>query len=856
MPGTLPFLLAGPILRRVEPRQCVVWVAMSEPADKVHVRIWPGAQAASAVGGEVRSGDADAGYAFAKPRRFGAKLYVAVVDLRLVAPSPDLPANTRTDPPLTPNTVYSYDVWFTGVPSGDKSLASLKLLHDEAPPGDGSSPPLCLALGYAADQLPSFLAPPAEPEALRLAHGSCRKTRGTSRYDALAYLDDRIGDTLADTDRRPHALFLTGDQIYADDLSANLLYMLGELAEELVGVEQINVGTQPLEVEGETTDVPIGVLEINRRTLPPGRRKHFIKTAAGFTTTDYEQHLVSFGEYAAMYLAVWSHTVWRKLGTADDICVGPPGGALPVEKWPLLARPELEGDYAKAPDPLEAWREAVKAGETKPDGNITRTERFRATLPRVARALANVPTYMIFDDHDVTDDWNLNKKWCNRVYSAEPGRAIVRNAIMAYAVFQAWGNDPQAFESGNNKDVLDQTEKLFAGNGPHPTGSTDRMTELAGASAAPASKLPVWNFRVSGSGYVIAVMDSRTRRKFTGQGRRPPDLIGTNRDEQIPAGPMTDGREMLIVVSPAPVFGPDVIESLGWPLAQYIADVKQKGKGLDESGRPRIEVGAERYDAEGWGSNDEGREALFKRLASHPWVVLLSGDVHYACSLTLDYWKKGAPKPARIVQLTSSSLHNVFKDIAQTLARNLALLQGAVQGRAAERIAWDDKAPIKVPHDKPVVPGRLARAYRSPALLNAQGWPDGTTVEQVPDWAWRIRLVADTRPETALPQELRQPFLDAGEELDPADPLKTYRAVAARHQAAAVTRFDPLRRIVFSPNLGLVSFARAGGAWSVTHALVSESARESPTGAENTVHVIPLATPAEDEAPSLEVQHA
>ena len=99
--------------------------------------------------------------------------------------------------------------------------------------------------------------------------------------------------------------------------------------------------------------------------------------------------------------------------------------------------------------------------------------------------------------------------------------------------------------------------------------------------------------------------------------------------------------------------------------------------------------------------------------------MLLSGDVHYACSLTLDYWKKGAPKPARIVQLTSSSLHNVFKDIAQTLARNLALLQGAVQGRAAERIAWDDKAPIKVPHDKPVVPGRLARAYRSPALLNA-----------------------------------------------------------------------------------------------------------------------------------------
>jgi hypothetical protein len=55
------------------------------------VRIWAGAQAAGDAGGTVRSGEEPAGYAFAKPRRFGAKLYIAVVDLRLVAPSPDLP---------------------------------------------------------------------------------------------------------------------------------------------------------------------------------------------------------------------------------------------------------------------------------------------------------------------------------------------------------------------------------------------------------------------------------------------------------------------------------------------------------------------------------------------------------------------------------------------------------------------------------------------------------------------------------------------------------------------------------------------------------------------------------------------
>jgi phosphodiesterase/alkaline phosphatase D-like protein len=31
-------------------------------------------------------------------------------------------------------------------------------------------------------------------------------------------------------------------------------------------------------------------------------------------------------------------------------------------------------------------------------------------LPKVRRVLANIPTYMIFDDHDITDDWNITEE--------------------------------------------------------------------------------------------------------------------------------------------------------------------------------------------------------------------------------------------------------------------------------------------------------------------------------------------------------------------------------------------------------------------------------------------------------------
>src|SRR4029078_4567224 len=45
----------------------------------------------------------------------------------------------------------------------------------------------------------------------------------------------------------------------------------------------------------------------------------------------------------------------------------------------------------------------------------------RKNLPRVQRALANVSTYMILDDHDVTDDFFLNPIWRRRVLGRRLG---------------------------------------------------------------------------------------------------------------------------------------------------------------------------------------------------------------------------------------------------------------------------------------------------------------------------------------------------------------------------------------------------------------------------------------------------
>ena len=818
----LPLVLAGPIVRRVEDRAASVWVALSEAAT-VTVSLWSGLQTAGGTAGTVVSGDTPLATATAPTRAFGQHLHVAVVTVTLPTPGA----------PLAPGTIHSYDLGFDGA-SGSSSLKAEGLLRDE----EGSprianvdaTAPRHLALGYVTNQLPSFVTAPATLAALRVAHASCRKPTGPG-FDALAWLDDEIGDGLGDPLARIHQLFLTGDQIYADDVAASFLTMVNGLGADLLG------GEEQLATEG-------GAVAATLTNFPSLRRQKLVRELAGFTSTSAANHLLSFGEFAATYCAVTSSRVWRPLGTNAEIVTAVPGGAAAAVA-PSLS--DLEGCAAE--------KDTTLAAMATPGVEHERTvvEAFRAAVPKVARALANCATYMIMDDHEVTDDWNLNARWQNRVYTKALGRNVVRNAMMAYAVFQGWGNDPSAFTSGNNKDLLDQTSASFDGAGPYPraAASAGRLDELVGATTTP-DRTGVFHYAVDGPVHRVLVLDSRTRRTMTGQGLLPPKLLGDSLNTQVPAGPLTGGRQLLLVVSPAPVLGPSLIERIAQPLGQIAIDAIHGVEDLfgepgpcEPAGRP---AGAEEFDAESWSADEDAFEALLKRLAAYGRCVILSGDVHYGCSMTLDYWRTGTADAARIVQLTSSPSHNVFESHIEAVLRSSALLQRYQSGPRPARLAWNGKASIVLPSGAHIGPGRRARMTRSPALVPAHTWPAGTTIpaDKPPDWRWRVSMVRDQRPDSERPLPLRAPTIAA--ELQPATPLEGYRDIAARHQQVALTHFDHLRQMVFTPNVGVVTFAvPSTGAPSVTHTLLSKDAPESTTAARNTVHVISLASTTEDQ---------
>ena len=706
-------LLAGPIVRRVEPRLAAVWVALNQPK-AVRLAVYDGRQQAPVSAAPLAVGAVNT-------LRIGNMLHLAVVVVELKAPAL----------PLNPGRNYAYNLHFHDYvaaseppdpldpaalgPSTD--LNSLGLLKDDPVQGRKH-----LALGYLPGELPSFALPPASLTDLRVLHGSCRRPGfrynqepdGTGSYDALAFVDDLVlkwrTEATFDANRRPHQLFLTGDQIYADDVEGPMLPMLNRAGNQLLGETEQLPTVYPPKNDPASKQAYLGVptpkpfasmeafaaahpidaiaeLKEDRRVratadptlerkftllyerpysvdsnilsmvprywpadlvhFPANRRKTVVECETKFSTTDIANHLLSFGEYCAMYLAVWSNQVWEIDGAKPKFeslaaLYGLPPGTLP-QLWdlhlcfkdgvvPRSQRTAIEKTLKQLLDKDVESRGYLNSVET--------LTTFFDGLPKVRRALANVATYMVFDDHDVTDDWNIARAWRDQVQTTPLGRRVIANALTAYALFQDWGNDPLAYRSGQRRTLLRKAVQLFPGPAAPPPGNPAAALEtLYGLDQAdpetPAPQLK-WHWSIDGPRHRVIALDTRTRRSFRSR-YEPPGLLSAKAlEEQVPDAavtPLPAGMEVLFVLSQTPVAMPAVASAVIVPLMGSIGEFKARGKWRNLTG---LEP-----DSEMWPGDEKAFEAVLKRLAAYKRVVVLSGEVHWGSSAQLTYWKRG-----------------------------------------------------------------------------------------------------------------------------------------------------------------------------------------------------------------------
>ena len=70
----------------------------------------------------------------------------------------------------------------------------------------------------------------------------------------------------------------------------------------------------------------------------------------------------------------------------------------------------------------------------------TRLYRESWSEPDIRWLLSTVPTVMIFDDHDVHDDWNISWLWVEEMRRKPWWEARITGAFMAYWIYQHLGN--------------------------------------------------------------------------------------------------------------------------------------------------------------------------------------------------------------------------------------------------------------------------------------------------------------------------------------------------------------------------------------------------------------------------------
>jgi len=922
---SLPLLLAGPILRRVEPTLMSVWVALRDPC-RVRLKVWEGRAESGRPTPLAQS-------PVTHTLRLGAQLNLVEVTVQL-------PATAGVS--FQADSLYSYDLEITDDASG--TLHTLNTLHMlEEGFFDGFAR---LPLGFEAGLLPSFAPPPSELTNLNLLYGSCRRP-GHPTPDALAMVDDLIfgDDRYKDPRARPHQLFLGGDQIYADDVLRIHMLVVEEAAVPLIGttgdpefpdpIEHLPLD-QVLKLEDETKAVDPTPLDgyvdedpavtaadpfipADRIHFPEGRRLQLTIHDAQLTSEDGDSHLLSLGEFAALYLSVWSPAVW---GTNVIGAKFAPDATAPAQAQPFRWDQELPPYVDGSPDegaivlPPISFPERV-AGHLyvvprkKPDPPKTEFEKqkslredfailqeFHRGLPNVQRALANVPTYMILDDHDVTDDYFLNPVWRTRVLGRKLGQAIIGNAMIAYALFQDWGNDPVAYESGPKAQLLTLAQQLFPPvlnlkKGPDQQvfqqiaallGHNQPLTETPDSKFASANPALKWHFTIDGPKHRAIAFDNRTRRSYPSQAGPPGNVSVDAMVDQIPLPPLPADREILIVIAPLQVIGPPVLDEIVAPLSYRVFDAvqaKSTSSELDVTSTSGLRqmTGTNPDAIEAWAFDAETFEHLLKRLEPYGRVVLLSGDVHYSSGTVMSYWRGNATRPARFAQFTSSGFKNVMPTFITFLDRAAGFAQQLIRlNLGTERLGWDQPLDdmVLLPEGKTeqdLLPVMRSRLRAVPVRLPTWGWPDLNDPERpdtfdllkssrlnpakLPDWRWRVTPLLDRRPDSARPQPIQLLALDDAQVeaklSDPATILEGYQQVAARHQHA-LNRLRNARQILFRGNVGRVRFeAHADGRLDAIHEVFTtfsdpdEPAVTTPKVEPYLVQVAPLGP--EDEEP-------
>ncbi|MFN2562959.1 MAG: alkaline phosphatase D family protein [Jatrophihabitans sp.] len=328
-----------------------------------------------------------------------------------------------------------------------------------------------------------------------------------------------------------------------------------------------------------------------------------------------------------------------------------------VSQWPDAFL--MLGDQVYADETSAATQRRIRAKRDITSGAKDQVADFEEytwlyleswTDPDVRWLLSNVPTAMIFDDHDVRDDWNTSHSWREDMKRTTWWQERIIGGLSSYWVYQHVGNLPP--------DEL-KADDLYQRVRTHGRDAEPLLREFAAAAdrEADGAKGARWSYRRDFGRTRLLMIDSRCGR-ILADGER--SMVSEEEFAWIEK--QVDGSYDHLLVG----------TSLPWLLPRALHDLESWNESLADGRRgPRMASWAEKVrraaDLEHWAAFRRSFERLGNLLTSvgrgehahdgrsPATICVLSGDVHHAYVAELE----SAPDVhSPIYQLTCSPLHN------------------------------------------------------------------------------------------------------------------------------------------------------------------------------------------------------
>jgi hypothetical protein len=304
--------------------------------------------------------------------------------------------------------------------------------------------------------------------------------------------------------------------------------------------------------------------------------------------------------------------------------------------------------------------------------------------PALRRLLSVVPSAMIFDDHDVHDDWNTSGTWEREMRTKDWWEERILGAYVSYWVYQHLGNlSPSELRShelfqqvrGSAEDVAPLLRRW----------AREARDEVAGTR---------WSYTRDFGRTRLVVLDTRAGRVVADDADR--QMVSPEQWSWV-SEQLTGDVDHLLIASTLPLLlAPGLHDLEGWNEAVCAG----AWGGLAAKAGEKIRQG---LDLEHWSAFRASFDLLIDELravgagergAPPASIVLLSGDVHHAYLAEAGFPRAAGVRSA-VVQAVCSPIRNPLNHRERRMLRGALSTPARLAARALARAAGVREAPVR-----------------------------------------------------------------------------------------------------------------------------------------------------------------